>query len=44
RSWACPNCGSQHDRDLNAARNIHRAGASTLEGKTVRPDLSGGLC
>jgi putative transposase len=26
RTWACAACGSQHDRDVNAARNILAAG------------------
>ena len=30
RSWTCQNCGTQHDRDLNAAINIKEFGLKTL--------------
>lgn len=32
RKWRCDDCGAGHDRDVNAARNILRAGQSALIG------------
>jgi len=37
RAWTCAKCGAQHDRDINAARNIRARGLGE------EPTFSGGL-
>ncbi|WP_329222169.1 transposase [Streptomyces sp. NBC_01485] len=41
RAWTCDNCGTAHDRDVNAANNLLAAGlAVTVCGAGVRPQRS----
>ena len=44
RHWTCQACGAIHDRDHNAALNIHREGASSLRLGDVRLSQESNRC
>ena len=42
RQWTCANCGTEHDRDINAARNIRLEGRKVAAGQADTLNARGG--
>ena len=40
RSWTCADCGTRHDRDVNAAINLQRLATGALAARTALPEAS----
>lgn len=43
RSWTCTSCGTEHDRDVNAAINIRQQGVIKLRAEGLSVPANGGL-